>query len=399
MLTKPKEAIRNTDYLNNTQTNEYSHKEISEQVERNLNKERSSNLEILRIISMLMIVMHHYALYSGFVWENGVTVNRIIVNFFQMFGKLGAITFIIISGYFYDKTKFKLKKFIMLLIQVWTFSIIGLGIGIIINSDKINLVNIIKSIFPTSFSLYWFATCYILMYIFIPFLRKIIENISKRDFKILLTIMVGIWFIYGNIPGIETYSNNLILFITIYLIGGYIKKYNVNFLNNKKRIASVIIIITIMNLIMIIMELLSTKITLLSGKISFFNGQSSPFILILAILLLVIFKNIDIKNTETINKIASTTFGIYLVHENLFLRDIIWKQIVRGSEFTNSPLLIINAILGVIGVFIISMIIYVIIEKLIINNLVKILSKIYYKVKETNLYIQAENKLVNYYNN
>ena len=110
-------------------------------------------------------------------------------------------------------------------------------------------------------------------------------------------------------------------------------------------------------------------------------------------------KNIDIKNTETINKIASTTFGIYLVHENLFLRDIIWKQIVRGSEFTNSPLLIINAILGVIGVFIISMIIYVIIEKLIINNLVKILSKIYYKVKETNLYIQAENKLVNYYNN
>ncbi len=42
---------------------------------------RSSNLEILRIISIIMIIMHHYAIYSGFEFENTITVNKVIINF------------------------------------------------------------------------------------------------------------------------------------------------------------------------------------------------------------------------------------------------------------------------------------------------------------------------------
>lgn len=63
-------------------------------------KVRNSNLEILRIIAIIMIIMHHYAIYRGFIWENSIAVNRIIVNIFQMFGKLGVCLFIIISGFF-----------------------------------------------------------------------------------------------------------------------------------------------------------------------------------------------------------------------------------------------------------------------------------------------------------
>ena len=149
---------------------------------------------------------------------------------------------------------------------------------------------------------------------------------------------------------------------------------------------------------MVIIELLSAGIPALKDKIFYFSGQGSPFILALSVLLLIIFKNLKIKNNKMINKIAATTFGIYLVHDNIFLKEIIWKQIVRGNEFINSPLLIINAICGVIGVFIISMLIDIIVEKLIVKNFVKILSKIYHRIRNTNLYIQVENKLIRYYN-
>ena len=118
----------------------------------------------------------------------------------------------------------------------------------------------------------------------------------------------------------------------------------------------------------------------------------------LAVIFLVTFKNWNIKSSKIINKIASTTFGIYLIHENFFTKDIIWKQIVKGNEFINSPLLILNAILGVLGVFIVSMIIYIIVEKLIINNLLKIFSKIYSKLRCTKKYMYLEAKLVKYYN-
>ena len=153
-----------------------------------------------------------------------------------------------------------------------------------------------------------------------------------------------------------------------------------------------------MNIIVIIIQMLATKIPLLQDKWSYFNGERSPFVLALAILLLITFRDLNIKNSKIINSIATTTLGIYLVHENIFLREIIWKQIVRGSAFINPPLLIVNAICGVLFVFIASMLIYIVVEKLIIKNLVKMLSKIYHKVKNTNLYLRIENKLANYYN-
>lgn len=67
-------------------------------MESNVKTTRSSNFELLRILSMLMIVMHHYALFSGFVWDVGeITTNRLIINFFSMFGRMGNSIFIMIS--------------------------------------------------------------------------------------------------------------------------------------------------------------------------------------------------------------------------------------------------------------------------------------------------------------
>lgn len=365
-----------------------------------LSTKRKSNLEILRIISMVMIVMHHYAIYSDFLFTNEITVNRIIINFFEMFGRLGVCLFVMISGYFYDKSEFKIKKFMTLILQVFVFSIIGLGIGIITNSENLNFVNIVKSILPTTFGLYWFASCYVLIYIFAPFFRKIIENISKKNFKILLTVMIIIWGILSNIPGTKTFFNEFIWLTVIYFIAAYIKKYDFNILkNDKMRVIGIIVVVAMMNAIMVILELLSTRILVLSEKIYYFNNLKSPFILILTILIFTIFKNLNVKNSKIINKIAATSFGIYLIHENVFLRDIIWKQIVQGSKFINSPLLILNAIGGVIVVFLISMIIDLVVEKLIIKNLVKIVSTIYSKVKQMKICMKLENKVIEFYNN
>ena len=177
--------------------------------EKNISNSRSSNFEILRIIAIIMIIMHHYAIYSGFVWDYQLTINRVLVNIFQMFGKLGVCLFIIISGYFYDKSKFKIKKFVALILQVFIYSIIGLTIGLITNSENLSVINIIKSIFPSTFGLYWFASCYFLIYIFSPFIKKIIENLSKKEFKILLTLMIGIYGILAFIPKRKHFLMNL----------------------------------------------------------------------------------------------------------------------------------------------------------------------------------------------
>lgn len=40
---------------------------------------RKSNFELLRILSMLMIIMHHYICHGGFSLSPDLTINKIIV--------------------------------------------------------------------------------------------------------------------------------------------------------------------------------------------------------------------------------------------------------------------------------------------------------------------------------
>ncbi len=362
---------------------------------------RTTNIEIVRIIAMLLIVMSHYSGYSGFNWESidGITINKIFMNTFFNFGTLGVSLFIIISGYFYDKNKVNLYKVVRLILQIFIFSIIGLIIGIIIGDSNLNMKNIIKSIMPTTFGLYWFATCYILIYLFSPFIKMIIDKFSKRDLKILITLMILIWSLITMIPGARTFWNEFIWLVVIYIIGAYIKKYNINILKNNNRIVLVILIMVLLSVFMIIMELLSTKLAILKDFIRYFNNIQSPFILILTILIFNIFKNINIKNNTYINAVATSTFGIYLIHENVFLRNFIWKNIVQGNKYINSPVLIINAIIGVIAIFVICSIISFIIENYVVKYVMKILEKIGYKISKQKLYLKVKTRLADFYNN
>ena len=210
--------------------------------------------------------------------------------------------------------------------------------------------------------------------------------------------MIGIFGILAFIPRTRLFFNEFIWLIVIYFIGAFIKKYNFNFMKkNISRLKYIFLIIIVMSVLMIMLEVLSIRESIFNDVIYYFNNINSPFVLLLTILIFTIFKNININNNKIINKVASTTFGIYLLHENVFLRNIIWRQLIQGSKYINSPLLIINAILGVSSVFIIAIIIDIIIEKIIINNIMKLITKIVKKIKQKKLYIRLESKIIKFY--
>ena len=62
-------------------------------------KVRDSRLETLRIIAMLLIILHHMALYSGMLESQMVHV-KIIGEFIIIGGKIGCFLFVVLSGYF-----------------------------------------------------------------------------------------------------------------------------------------------------------------------------------------------------------------------------------------------------------------------------------------------------------
>jgi peptidoglycan/LPS O-acetylase OafA/YrhL len=69
-------------------------------------KLRNSNLELYRIISMMMIVAHHYVVNSGLTGEGGPLLTdftsgkSLFLSVFGAWGKTGINCFLMITGYY-----------------------------------------------------------------------------------------------------------------------------------------------------------------------------------------------------------------------------------------------------------------------------------------------------------
>lgn len=95
---------------------------------------RSSNLELYRIVCMLMIVAHHYVVNSGLTADDGplraapLAANSIYLYLFGMWGKTGINCFLMITGYFMCTSKITVRKFLKLYLWVVFYGIVINGI-------------------------------------------------------------------------------------------------------------------------------------------------------------------------------------------------------------------------------------------------------------------------------
>ena len=139
-------------------------------------KKRKSNIELLRIVAILMIISFHYSFKSGYV-VNQLDYNSIVVKTFYFLGELGVNLFILITGYFMVKGKFSFKKLIKLILEVNFYYIFTFLLSHILDNKPLTSLSkrdIFFMFFPVIFSRYWFATAYILLYIILLLLSFLI---------------------------------------------------------------------------------------------------------------------------------------------------------------------------------------------------------------------------------
>ena len=73
-------------------------------------KIRSTNLEVLRIVSMILILLHHFYDNNIILDYQNITIHQLIVQILSVGGKIGVNCFMLITGYFMIESKFKIKK-------------------------------------------------------------------------------------------------------------------------------------------------------------------------------------------------------------------------------------------------------------------------------------------------
>ena len=181
--------------------------------------------EILRIISMVMIIVTHYSGHGGLANIETMSINKLIGIFLTISGNVGVNLFVFISGFFLYKSKFKVKKLIKLELEILFYSVSFYIINLIINMNKLNNMDLLKitinSVFPVFRGLYWFPTIYIGLYLLSPFINKLIKRMERKNYKALLIIL----FIGISLIPTSMFSGRIMLFIYLYLIAAYISKY------------------------------------------------------------------------------------------------------------------------------------------------------------------------------
>lgn len=81
----------------------------------NIVAHRQSNIELLRVISMLMVLLGHYYVLSYFGDIDTVSFNLVGMQFLGAWSKVAVDIFVIITGYFLVNQTFRWKKVLKLL--------------------------------------------------------------------------------------------------------------------------------------------------------------------------------------------------------------------------------------------------------------------------------------------
>ena len=347
-----------------------------------MQKVRKSNFELMRIISMVMIIYYHIIIH-GNILINSANVYFTFVNEVVEFLIIVHVNlFMLLTGYFQINSKFKLSKVFSLLAQT-----IFYAIGIMVLLSSLGLVSINKIVVMREVFLlentgqYWFIKVYLLLYCLSPFINILINKLDRNTYKKLIFssifLICAIPYFTGNKGFFVNNGFSLYNAIVMYLIGAYFKQYQLkdsyHFTNMSKRKYQTILLFLYFFFAFINYALYktSTQLVLNSPIFNEIFGNfitcafqyENPIIIVQSICLFLFFESLDIKYNKIINRIAKLIFGVYLIHENFLLQPLLYKMLKIDNGMIYSFRFILYVIFIVLFIFIIGILIELLRQK------------------------------------
>jgi hypothetical protein len=302
---------------------------------------RHSNYELLRIISMLLIVYHHMAYHSRFNLRGELTARKFFLYAMMSWGKVGVDIFMILTGFFVQGRPVRLSSILRTWVQVvwWSWSIFI----VLMLRGKVMLVDdILESVFPVFFVGYWFVTSYIGTCMLSPALGKLTVNVTFKEFVGLLSMMFYMLCISTyqvNVKNMRYAYSDVMMFMFLFLIGTFLRTYQRVFNNIPTKILVICFLWAVaVNLLSIYWT--ATRrfdwVEIHGGPTFLTVPNHAPLAVFTAILMFLIAGRIEI-HSKMINRAASVVFGIYLIHENRFLRSKIWQNWINAPQYSGHP--------------------------------------------------------------
>lgn len=283
---------------------------------------RELGIELLRLVSMFMVVLLHVLSGSG---GGGVLrcSEPFSQNWFAAWGcetvALQAVNvFGIISGFVQYGQKWSLKKYIHFWVTVFFMNILVFGGTNLCGWHQYSVFEMVHFSIPWCSEL-WYVKAYLGLLLVAPVLDMVIEKYwNVKSLYVVLCLIMLVPLIYKVDYFVIQRGSSMLWLAVLYIIGGILKRYM-----DKHEPPSVLILIlgeVISSVIVFTSKVLPEYIAFIDTQVYTEYGQwfvyTSPFVLLQAVCTFLLFSRIKKSAPRCFILISQAVFGVFVVHKN-----------------------------------------------------------------------------------
>lgn len=342
-------------------------------------KERKSNMELLRIVSMLFVLVLHanfFGIHTPSPKDLSAAPTLTFLRcFIEGLSVVAVNVFVLISGWF--GIKFRFNKLGSLCFQVLFFSLGFFLVFAIISPSNALSLDKIKGILLMNGD-YWFVKSYIVLFLLSPVLNAFVEHASHKQFLVVLLSYYTFHTVYGWLMDASVSfimnGTTALSFVGLYMIGRYVRLYPSRITTMKKEIDLCVYVgcAFLLAVCCLFILYLGSHVSVEGRLFSY----ASPIIILSSIALLLFFSKLSFSS-KAVNWIASSCFAVYLFHCNGFFFGRYYRDMIEYIYYDSG-----YAVLGIVAYIILIYAIAVLLDKvrIILWNMI---SKTLWKGDET----------------
>lgn len=267
------------------------------------NKIRQSNLELLRIVSIMLIMMMHS------FGAPLCTLNEYVVIGVSVIGNIGTTCFIILSGYF--GIKCNIKKLVQLDIMIILYSLAGFLIDYGLTGE-FSARELLSCMIPITSHRYWFLSCYFFLCILSPFINEYIDGLKRTRLEGLIGVMLLLFALLPTLFGFDVMQDGgkgLVNMTLAYIIGRYLGKYadNMELSRQTGKCIGLLALLVVVNF-----GLNAAVYAITGSDANYYARDNSLFTIAEAALLFLLFRRLQFQS-RFVNAVAANVVAVYVL--------------------------------------------------------------------------------------
>lgn len=278
-------------------------------------KNRQSNFELLRLVAIFMVIVHHLVIKSAqtcgythpFNLEqdgvNGLFINGLVLG--------GVNIFLLISGWFGIK---KIgMQIIRLVFDCFFYCFVSNLFCIYILGYPFSWNELF---FSCSFTHNWFVYAFIIFLLLSPIVERSLAGTDEKTMRYFVILLTIVNVVFGYFGGIFRHNGyNAYNFVYLFMIGRYLHMISINHERQYRLLSKWSLPIWLLCALLLAVGFIfiSEMKDWDKGLAQNYFGYNNPLVILSSISLFIPFSVMKIKS-KIINRLAKGVFGVFLLH-------------------------------------------------------------------------------------